>query len=237
MGEFFRQYGPVLLLAVVMMALVFALLRGLSALREQAERELRALYGRDVNVYLERLENNRLLTLVFRKSLLLLYRLEGYMKLGDDEKIRHTIAQLDRMKLPPRDRLEFYQQRLSYFASAGEEAEARASRDRLAAFLQKSGAAREERYRSVLEEADQIVSVYVDRDTSLLSDLKARAADEGDPVRRGVLQFRAAKLLHFAGDDDGARTYLKKSEKNLRNTYYEVIIKEAMEDTSVLERK
>lgn len=90
-----------LALTLVMMALIFLALRLLSALRTQAEKELRRLYQQDVALYLERLEHNRRLKLVFRKSVLLLYRLEGYMKLGDNQMIRQIIAQLDQMSLQP----------------------------------------------------------------------------------------------------------------------------------------
>ena len=89
-----------LALTLVMMALIFLALRLLSALRTQAEKELRRLYQQDVALYLERLEHNRRLKLVFRKSVLLLYRLEGYMKLGDNQMIRQIIAQLDEPPTP-----------------------------------------------------------------------------------------------------------------------------------------
>ena len=224
-------------LTAVMMLLVLLTLWGLSALRTQAERELRALYQRDVDLYLERLGHNRLLALVFRKPALLLCRLEGYMKKGDDEKLRRTIAQLDGMRLPPRDRVQFYQDRLSYFASTGEAGEARASRDALAAFLKRSGADRQEKYRKMLDDADQIVAVYLDRDTSLLPRLRQQAAETSDPTQRGILQYRIAKLFHFAGDRDMTSVYLKRARKNLQNTYYEVMIREAMEDPSVLDRQ
>lgn len=237
MGEFFRQYGPVLALTAGMMALVFLLLRGLSALREQAERELRLLYQQNVELYLERLEHNKLLGLVFRKPVLLLYRLEGYMKQGDDEAIRRIIAQLDRMNLPPRDRVQFYQQRLSFYASAGDGEQARASRDALAAFLKKSKADQVERYQAMLRDADQIVSVYVDRDTSLIPALREQAAQTADPVRRGVVQYRLAKLYHFAGDGDMVQVYLKRAGKNLQKTVYAVMIEEALKDNSALERQ
>ena len=108
-----------LALTLVMMALIFLALRLLSALRTQAEKELRRLYQQDVALYLERLEHNRRLKLVFRKSVLLLYRLEGYMKLGDNQMIRQIIAQLDQMSLQPRDKLIFLQDRLSLFVSTG----------------------------------------------------------------------------------------------------------------------
>ena len=109
-----------LALTLVMMALIFLALRLLSALRTQAEKELRRLYQQDVALYLERLEHNRRLKLVFRKSVLLLYRLEGYMKLGNNQMIRQIIAQLDQMSLQPRDKLLFLQDRLSFFVSTGE---------------------------------------------------------------------------------------------------------------------
>lgn len=115
-----------LALTLVMMALIFLALRLLSALRTQAEKELRRLYQQDVALYLERLEHNRRLKLVFRKSVLLLYRLEGYMKLGDNQMIRQIIAQLDQMSLQPRDKLLFLQDRLSFFVSTGEWDEGRA---------------------------------------------------------------------------------------------------------------
>lgn len=142
-----------LALTLVMMALIFLALRLLSALRTQAEKELRRLYQQDVALYLERLEHNRRLKLVFRKSVLLLYRLEGYMKLGDNQMIRQIIAQLDQMSLQPRDKLLFLQDRLSFFVSTGEWDEARASRDSLVSFLHKSKADRQAQYQKVIADA------------------------------------------------------------------------------------
>lgn len=231
------ENGWLIVLTIVMMALIFIGLWGLSVLRGQVERELRLLYQQNVELYLERLEHNKLLGVVFRKPVLLLYRLEGYMKQGDDEAIRRTIAQLDRMNLPPRDRVQFYQQRLSFFASAGDGEQARASRDALAAFLKKSKADRVERYQAMLQDADQIVSVYVDRDTSLIPVLREQAAQTADLIQRGVLQYRLAKLYHFAGDGDMVQVYLKRAGKNLKKTAYEVMIKAALEDHSALERQ
>ena len=224
-----------LALTLVMMALIFLALRLLSALRTQAEKELRRLYQQDVALYLERLEHNRRLKLVFRKSVLLLYRLEGYMKLGDNQMIRQIIAQLDQMSLQPRDKLLFLQDRLSFFVSTGDEA--RASRDSLVSFLHKSKADRQAQYQKVIADADQIIGVYVERDTSLIPALRAQAADTADPVQRGVLQYRLAKLYHFAGNVEMRQVYLKRAAKNLQNTYYAVMIKEAQTDPTALERQ
>ena len=226
-----------LALTLVMMALIFLALRLLSALRTQAEKELRRLYQQDVALYLERLEHNRRLKLVSRKSVLLLYRLEGYMKLGNNQMIRQILAQLDQMSLQPRDKLLFLQDRLSFFVSTGEWDEARASRDSLVSFLHKSKADRQAQYQKVIADADQIIGVYVERDTSLIPALRAQAADTADPVQRGVLQYRLAKLYHFAGNVEMRQVYLKRAAKNLQNTYYAVMIKEAQTDPTALERQ
>lgn len=221
----------------VMMVAVFLGLWLLGTARTYAERELKALYRKDVSLYLERLEHNRKLRLVFRRPVLLLYKLEGYMRLGDEKEIRRLIGQLDNMKLQPRDKLLFYQDRLSYFVSAGEWDEARASRDALVDFLRRAKADRQETYQKVIDDADQIIGVYVDRDTSLIIPMKNQAAATADPVQRGVLQYRIAKLYHFAGDGDMVQVYLKRAAKNLQNTYYAVMIKEALEDHTALERQ
>lgn len=222
---------------LVMIVLVFLGLILLGFLRDGAERNLQELYQRDVGLYLERLENNRRLALVFRRPVLLLYRLKGYMKAGRDEQIRSTIAQLDGMRLAPRDELQFLQDRLSYFVSVRDRDEALASRDKMIRLLERTKADREERYQKILRDADQIVRVYLDRDVSLLPELVREAGETAASAQRGILQYRAAILYHFAGDEEKTEIYLKRASKNLKNSYYSVMIKEALEDHTALERQ
>ena len=223
-------------MCVLLMILVFIALYLLSLARAQSERELRALLRRDPRLYIERLENNRRLKLVFRPAVLLLYKLEGYMSLNDDGKCRELIAKLDGMKLQPRDRLQFYQTKLSFYAYAGDGEQAKATLTQLEDFLHKSGADEVDQYKKVLRQARQIVAVYVDKDISMLPKLQRQAAATKDGADRGLLQFRIAKLSHYAGNEDQAEVYLNRAAKNLKNTAYSVIIDSALEDHSVLER-
>ena len=223
-------------MCVLLMILVFIALYLLSFARTQSERELRALLQRDPQLYIERLENNRRLKLVFRPAVLLLYKLEGYMSLNDDGKCRELIAKLDGMKLQPRDRLQFYQTKLSFYAYAGDGGQAKATLTQLEDFLHKSGADEVDQYKKLLRQARQIVAVYVDKDISMLPKLQRQAAATKDGADRGLLQFRIAKLSHYAGDEDQAEVYLNRAAKNLKNTAYSVIIDSALEDHSVLER-
>ena len=223
-------------MCVLLMILVFIALYLLSLARAQSERELRALLQRDPRLYIERLENNRRLKLVFRPAVLLLYKLEGCMSLGDDGKCRELIAKLDGMKLQPRDRLQFYQTKLSFYAYAGDGELAKETLAQLEDFLHKSGADEVDQYKKLLRQARQIVAVYVDKDISMLPKLQRQAAATKDGADRGLLQFRIAKLSHYAGDEDQAEVYLNRAAKNLKNTAYSVIIDSALEDHSVLER-
>ena len=223
-------------MCVLLMILVFIALYLLSLARAQSERELRALLQRDPRLYIERLENNRRLKLVFRPAVLLLYKLEGYMSLNDYGKCRELIAKLDGMKLQPRDRLQFYQTKLSFYAYAGDGEQAKATLTQLEDFLHKSGADEVDQYKKLLRQARQIVAVYVDKDISMLPKLQRQAAATKDGADRGLLQFRIAKLSHYAGDEDQAEVYLNRAAKNLKNTAYSVIIDSALEDHSVLER-
>ena len=223
-------------MCVLLMILVFIALYLLSLARAQSERELRALLRRDPRLYIERLENNRRLKLVFRPAVLLLYKLEGYMSLNDDGKCRELIAKLDGMKLQPRDRLQFYQTKLSFYAYAGDGEQAKATLTQLEDFLHKSGADEVDQYKKLMRQARQIVAVYVDKDISMLPKLQRQAAATKDGADRGLLQFRIAKLSHYAGNEDQAEVYLNRAAKNLKNTAYSVIIDSALEDHSVLER-
>ena len=223
-------------MCVLLMILVFIALYLLSLARAQSERELRALLRRDPRLYIERLENNRRLKLVFRPAVLLLYKLEGYMSLNDDGKCRELIAKLDGMKLQPRDRLQFYQTKLSFYAYAGDGEQAKATLTQLEDFLHKSGADEVDQYKKLLRQARQIVAVYVYKDISMLPKLQRQAAATKDGADRGLLQFRIAKLSHYAGNEDQAEVYLNRAAKNLKNTAYSVIIDSALEDHSVLER-
>lgn len=223
-------------MCVLLMFLVFIALYLLSLARAQSERELRALLQRDPKLYIERLENNRRLKLVFRPAVLLLYKLEGYMSLGDDGKCRELIAKLDGLKLQPRDRLQFYQTKLSFYAYAGDGERAKETLTQLEDFLHKSGADGVDQYKKLLRQARQIVAVYVEKDLSMLPKLQRQAAATKDGADRGLLQFRIAKLSHYAGDEEQAEVYLHRAAKNLKNTAYSVIIDSALEDHSVLER-
>ena len=236
-GEFWTSYKPFVIAFAVMVVLAFILLQLLVHLRRQSEAELQRLFSSDVKLYLERLENNKRLTFVFRKPIMLLYKLDGYLKTGNDDKVRDVIEELDGIKLEPRDKVEYLQKRMSFFVSAGEADEARASFDKLREYLHSVKADEVDRYRAIIDEGQEIIRVYLDRDVSYMDELRLKAQSTEHPVLRGVVYFRMAKLAHFKGDVEARKKYLELALDTLSGTDYEEIINQALKAPEILEIK
>lgn len=235
--DFFSAYQPYFIGFAVMAVLVFVLMRLLLNARHVAEDELMRLKGSNIALYLERLENNRRLLLVFRKPVILLLRLEGYMKIGDDVKIRQLIKQLDGMRLEPRDRVDYLQKQMSFFISVGEEFEARASFKRLFDYLRAVKADEVEIYRAMIAEGKEIIRVYLDKDVDYMPKLDEKARSTEHPVLRGVKYYRLAKLSYFKGDREQTEKYLDMASETLSGTDYEEIIRQARITPAILNNK
>jgi hypothetical protein len=236
-GEFWALYKPFIIAFAVMVVLAFVLLQFLVYARRQAENELSRLLSSDVERYLERLEHNKRLGYVFRKPIMLLMKLDGYLKTGNDDAIRSLVKELDGIKLEPRDKVEYYQKRMSFFVSVGEADEAKLSFEKLQTYLHSVKVDETDRYRTLLEEGQEIIRVYLDKDVSYMDELKKKAEHTEHPVLRGVMYFRLAKLAYFKGDAQLREKYLKAAAKNLFGTDYEEIIKQAYITPEILETK
>ena len=236
-GEFWASYKPYIIAFAVMVVLAFILLQFLVYFRREAELELQRLFGSNTELYLERLENNKRLRYIFRKPLMLLMRLDGYLKTGNDDAIRAVIKEMDGMRLEPRDKVEYYQKRMSFFVSVGDADEAKQSFEKLKTYLHSVKADEEDRYSTLLAEGEEIIRVYLDKDVSYMNALRKKAEHTEHPVLRGVMYFRLAKLAHFKGDAEQRDKYLKTASKTLSGTDYEEIIEQAYLTPEILEVK
>lgn len=222
---------------IVLASVSFLLLRIQVHLREELQAELDRLLKTAPAIAAERLENNRRLRVLFRRPVLELMKLDSYLSLGDDEKSLRQIELLEKLKLEPRDKLELYQRAVSFFAETGNGERAKEYCGRLRNFLKKNKAENVQPYASVYEEAELIIGVYVDRDTSLIKKLIGRAQHTKNDIMRGITQYRVAKLAYFDGNAELMMTYLERAAKNLKGTAYETIIAAALKDPEILETK
>jgi len=236
-STFFAGNWHWILVFAIMAVVVFLLLRLQVMLRDHMAKTIHTLLVRDPRLCLERLENNRRLKWLYRKPVLLLWKLDCYLALGEDGKARQTIGLLRDTKLEPLDKLELYQKEISFFATSGDGERAKKACADLKAFLKEAGADKEKHYAAILDEAELIIGVYVDHNVSLIKKLVGRAEHTKNDVMRGVIQYRIAKLSWFKGDEELMRTYLNRAGKNLQGTLYAPIIEAAKSDPTILETK
>ena len=235
--DFFVQRWYLLPVFAVMAVTVYLLLRLQVMLQNHMAGTIQALLREDPRLCLERLDHNGRLKWLFRKPVIALWKLDCCLALGEDEQIRQILGQLRAMKLEPQDKLELYQREISFYATSGDGARAKAARDDLKRFLKDAGADQEKKYAAIMEEADMIIGVYVERNTGLLKKLIGRAEHTKNDVMRGITQYRIAKLCWFKKDEEMMRTYLSRAEKNLKDTWYAPVIAQAKIDPSILETK
>ena len=234
LAAFFGTYKLPIISFVVMVALAFALIRLTVAVRASAEKELAQLQYANPTLFLERLQNNRRLTWVFRKNEILLMQLDGQMRLGQDDQIQRLIRILDAQRLLPREKVDYLQKRMSFFASIGEVEEAKDSFVKLATFLRSVKADEVEKYRIILEEGEEIIQVYLDKNPDYRETLQAKLAATTNPIQKGIRLYRLAKLLWYAHDETAARGYLAQAKPLLAGSDYAPIIEQAQEDPSIL---
>ncbi len=234
LSTFFETYKLAIISFGVMILLAFLLIRLTLSLRTSAEKELAALQYANPALYLERLENNRRLTWVFRKNEILLMQLDAQMRLGQDAEIQHLIERLDGQRLQPREKVDYLQKRMSFFASIGEVEEAKESFIELTTYLHSVKADEVEKYRVMLEEGEEITQVYLDKNPDYRSTLLAKLATSPNPIQKGIRLYRLAKLSWFANDETAARDYLAQAKPLLVGSDYAPIIEQAQADPTIL---
>ena len=234
LSTFFETYKLAIISFGVMILLAFLLIRLTLSLRTSAEKELAALQYANPALYLERLENNRRLTWVFRKNEILLMQLDAQMRLGQDAEIQHLIERLDGQRLQPREKVDYLQKRMSFFASIGEVEEAKESFIELTTYLHSVKADEVEKYRVMLEEGEEITQVYLDKNPDYRSTLLAKLATSSNPIQKGIRLYRLAKLSWFANDETAARDYLAQAKPLLVGSDYAPIIEQAQADPTIL---
>ncbi len=232
--SFFDTYKLAIISFVVMTLMAFFLIRLTLSLRASAEKELAQLQYSNTTLFLERLQNNRRLTWVFRKNEILLMRLDGQMRLGQDEEIQRLIKTLDAQRLLPREKVDYLQKRMSFFTSINNPDEAKSSFTKLEAYLRSVKANEVEKYRIMLEEGEEIIQVYLDKNPAYRSTLLSKLAETKNPIQKGIRLFRLAKLSWFARDEAAAHAYLDQAKPLLQGSDYAPIIKQAGEDLSIL---
>lgn len=233
-GAFLSENWQYILSFIVLALIVFGVLTLLGRARQASEKRLESLLDNNVDLYLEVLQKNRLFPLIFTKETRYMYLLDGYLAKCDDDKTLATIKKLDKMSLQPKQKVDFYQKRLSYFVQIHNDQEAVNSCDKLKEFLTKAKASNVAKYREIILEAEAIIKIYVEKDVNFIDALIQKATKTQNNVTRGITQYRVARLAYIKQDKELVDKYLSRAKVNVKGTAYEEIVDKAISDKTTL---
>lgn len=179
------------------------------------------------------LENKRL-RWFFSKAELELLKLSGFLAESNDAKIMLQIKHIDQLNLNQKMKLDFMSKRFTYYVELGSVKQAQYSYEMLESLLKMK---KHPEATKILNEASEVLQVYIKKNVRLISSLIQKADSEPNTIVQGVIYYRIAKLYYFDKKNNSMKTYLEKANKQLKGTYYEQIIKEALINPDILNTK
>lgn len=219
---------------LVLVAISVVTLAALRAAQKAASEELGDVLLRqgDARRYLQMLQSGRL-KLIFRKSSLLLMRLDGLLELRDASAVSRAFAEAEsgKIRFRPEERLYLEQKRMDWAVQSGD---GRAARRALKALEGLLGQAKDAKPRAVLADARLLEGVYIEKNTGLIPELRGLEAKQTGAMR-GVTRFRLAKLFWFGKNEKEALSYLALAGTDLAGTAWETRVRQASEDPARLE--
>jgi len=225
-------FGINVIYLLILVAVSLGLILGLRLMQKSVLAELsHTLYEEnDTDRYMRMLSSRRLV-LVLRRSTLALLRLDGALFIKSADAVWEACDILDKTKLRPEERLNWYQKAFSFAVTQPDEQKAKDYLGRIDRLLEKEP---DKVLQSVRTDAKLLYGVYIDRDASLIEVLEKETAALSGP-KLGIVLYRLAKLYHFSGDDKKAKDRLKQAVTNLQTSPWLDVAERALRDPSVLD--
>jgi|SRR5690554_2186508 len=230
------EFRRVYLLYTLFIFLIFIGVRiVLNYIRKNTIKHLNELLYIKENYFLyQELLNNTRLRLIFRREMIDILKLNGYLLEGNETNIKKMFFKLDNTKLEPYEKLDYYQKRFSYYVEHKDSEEAKKSLLMLKDIFSK---AKNQKAISIVEEAELVYDIYILHNTKLIPKLIKKENKINDPIIKGINQYRIAKLYYYENNHKQVDIYLTKALDNVKGTYWYPIIVEAKKDYSILDKK
>ena len=142
----------------------------------------------------------------------LIMMIEPYIIQNNETALNGVIEELKKLKLSDYNRIGINQKLLEYYALHGKSKKAENIYDESKTILAKEPFKSDEKYQSILLEAEQMIEVYARRNGDYLTQESklAEAADHG--AIKGVYYYRCAKLAYYNHDKNQMKRYLESAK-------------------------
>ncbi len=208
----------ILLIGIIIIFIILQLTR----LRRETTLKLEEILyvNSDVKTYLNVLNNNKLLKLLYPAGTIENLILDGYMMLDDADIIEKQFEKVEALHLNKGELLDFNLKKLSYFAKADNKKKSKQALDAINKILENNN---KEKYREIKEEADRIFRLYIDKDVSLENEL-LQLANRQKGIQKGITYFRLAKIAYYKKQQKDVEKYLNLAKPLVERTNYQQIV-------------
>lgn len=215
-----------IIVVVISIVLVF----NLDKLRRKTTLELRKILYLDHNValYISLLNNNRLRS-IYTNATIEILKLDAWIFQNDDNKIEESFKNLSHFYLTQNQKIDIATRKISYYCSINDKDNALEALEDI-----KKLAKNKKKLHNLVEESSLIVDIYIHHDISRKDDLLIMEKEDQDKNRKGLTNFRLAKLEYYQNKNNEVDYYLKRAIVFLQDEKWIEIAKQCSDNHSLL---
>lgn len=215
-----------IIVIIISLVLVF----NLDKLRRKTTLELRKILylERNISLYMTLLNNKRL-RLIYTSATIEILRLDAWIFQNDNNKIEESFENLKHFKLTKNQKLDLATKKISYTCSINDKDNACEALEEI-----KKLASNKKKLHFLVEESSLIVDIYIHHDISRKNDLLNMEKEDQDENRKGLTNFRLAKLEYYQNKTSEVDYYLKRAIGFLQDEKWLEIAKCCCDNHSLL---
>lgn len=182
--------------------------------------------------YLRMLESKRI-EFFLRKGSMLLLKLNGFLVLEDENGIQKIISEANTTRMRNNEKLLLHQKLLNHFLIEQNRKQAENSYQEIVELLKNE---KDEKLKEILEDTRLLYGVYLEKDIKLIPRLlELQQLQSGK--KQGITNYRLAKLYWYSGNKQKMMEHLELAKEELNGTEWSDLIKQAIEQPSILDQR
>lgn len=159
-------------------------------------------------------------------------KLNYWIEINNDEEVKKLLHRFQNIKMNDDNKVALYSRLFGYYVVKKENQKAIHLKNILIPLLEKK---KDDKSQLLLGEINQVTSIYIDKDTSLLPLLVDTLNSIEDNKTKAILCIRIAKLYHYMNNSEKVNEYLLTAIEYTNNDIEKEDLKKMMDSPSLLD--
>ena len=159
-------------------------------------------------------------------------KLNYWIEIDNDEEVKKLLHHFQNLKMSDDNKVALYSRLFGYYVVKKENEKATHIKDKLLPLLESK---KDDKSRLLLGEINQVSSIYIEKDTSLLPLMTNTLNNIEDNKTRTILCSRIAKLYQYMNNSEKVNEYLLKAIEYTDNKIEKESLKKLMDNPSLLD--